>query len=98
MLNPITKAAAACVLILAMQAPVAASARTYHHSRAWYAAHHSAQHHARVCRNRGTALGVVGGAVLGNVITHGSTGGTIIGAGVGGVAGHSIAQSNCRRR
>ena len=94
MLKSIAKIAVAGAMIMAMQtAP--ASAYPYH-SAAWYR-HHHVQHHARVCRNTGTAVGVVAGAVLGNALTH-STGGTVVGAGVGGVAGHSIAQSNCRRR
>jgi uncharacterized protein YcfJ len=52
------------------------------------------------CRGRkdtGTAVGAVGGGVIGNVITHGSAIGTIGGAVVGGVAGHSIASDGCHR-
>ena len=43
-------------------------------------------------------LGVVGGALIGNAITHHSTVGTIVGAGVGGAAGHEIARNNCSGR
>jgi hypothetical protein len=42
-------------------------------------------------------VGVVTGAVLGNAITHQSGVGTVVGAGVGGLAGHQIASQNCRR-
>lgn len=52
------------------------------------------------CRGRkdtGTAVGAVGGGVVGNVITHGSVVGTVGGAVVGGLAGHSIASDGCHR-
>jgi hypothetical protein len=39
----------------------------------------------------GTAIGAVGGGVVGNVITHGSFVGTAIGAVGGGLIGHSAA-------
>lgn len=50
--------------------------------------------------NNGTAIGAVGGGVLGNVIAgSGSrTTGTLVGAGVGAVAGHQIAKSKAKRR
>jgi uncharacterized protein YcfJ len=43
----------------------------------------------------GTAIGAVGGGVLGNVITHGSFVGTAVGAVGGGLVGHSVA--HCHR-
>lgn len=45
----------------------------------------------------GTVLGAVGGAVLGGVLTHGSTG-PLVGAAAGGVAGHELSgkNRNCR--
>lgn len=47
----------------------------------------------------GTAVGAVGGGVLGNVITHGSFVGTAIGAVGGGLIGHSVGRDNgCHRR
>ena len=42
----------------------------------------------------GTAVGAVGGGVLGNVITHGSFVGTAVGAVGGGLIGHSVGRSN----
>ena len=41
----------------------------------------------------GTAVGAVGGGVVGNVITHGSLIGTVAGAVGGGLIGHSV--SHC---
>jgi uncharacterized protein YcfJ len=46
----------------------------------------------------GTAVGAVGGGVLGNVITHGSFVGTAVGAVGGGLIGHSVGRDNgCHR-
>jgi osmotically inducible lipoprotein OsmB len=59
---------------------------------------------ARTCRRlnktEGAAVGAVGGAILGAVVSgHGSTG-PLVGAAAGGVAGHEIARTrynrNCR--
>ncbi|MDB5446012.1 MAG: hypothetical protein JWQ97_1329 [Phenylobacterium sp.] len=50
------------------------------------------------CRGRantGTVIGGVGGALLGNSISHGG-GGAIIGGLGGAVVGHQIAKSGCR--
>ena len=80
-------AAAACVAL----APSAASARHY--------SHHHYRHYSRDCRgsaNTGTVVGAIGGGLLGNAVGHHSLGGTLIGAGVGGVAGHQLAKGNCK--
>jgi len=83
-------------MMLAMAAP---SANAYpYHSAAWYRHHHVA-HHERVCRNRGTGIGIVAGALLGNSLAgRNRTTGTLAGAAVGGVAGHAIAQDRCEHR
>jgi len=47
-------------------------------------------------RDTGTAVGAIGGGLLGNGLSHGSAGGTIAGAVIGGVAGNVIQGSNCR--
>jgi uncharacterized protein YcfJ len=47
-------------------------------------------------RSTGTAVGAVGGGVVGNVITHGSLVGTAIGAVGGGLIGRSAASDHCR--
>jgi uncharacterized protein YcfJ len=49
-------------------------------------------------RDTGTAVGAIGGGLLGNGLSHGSAGGTIAGAVIGGVAGNVINGSNCRER
>ena len=51
------------------------------------------------CRGRantGTAVGAVGGALVGNSISHGG-GGALLGGLGGAVLGHSIAKSGCSR-
>ena len=46
----------------------------------------------------GTAIGAVGGGLVGSAVTHGSLGGVVAGAVVGGVAGNAISRdSDCRR-
>ena len=46
-------------------------------------------------KTAGTALGVVGGGVIGNVITHGSVIGTLAGAAGGGYLGHRYTGNGC---
>src|SRR5258706_2106090 len=45
-------------------------------------------------RDTGTAVGAIGGGLLGNGVTRGSAGGTIAGAVIGGVAGNVIGGHN----
>jgi len=45
-------------------------------------------------RDTGTAVGAVGGGLVGNAASH-NAGGTIAGAVVGGIAGNLIGGSNC---
>lgn len=49
------------------------------------------------CRNTGTAVGAVGGAVLGSNVAarNARTEGAILGGLVGAVAGHEVAKRNC---
>src|SRR6266566_1082631 len=49
-------------------------------------------------RDTGTAVGAIGGGLVGNAASHGNTGGTIAGAVIGGVAGNLIGGSNCEQR
>ncbi|HEY3697301.1 hypothetical protein [Phenylobacterium sp.] len=54
---------------------------------------------AASCRSRkttGTILGGVGGALLGNAVSHGG-GGAVIGGLGGAVVGHEIGRAGCRR-
>lgn len=46
-------------------------------------------------KSTGTAVGAVGGGVIGNVVTHGSLVGTAVGAVGGGLIGHSVGASGC---
>jgi len=46
-------------------------------------------------KTAGTAAGVVGGGVIGNVITHGSVIGTLAGAAGGGFIGHRLSGNGC---
>ena len=48
--------------------------------------------------DEGTAIGAVGGGVLGSAVTGGSTLGAVAGAVGGGVVGHEIGESRDRRR
>ena len=108
MLKTIHGASLAAAMFL-MVAPTMAAAHNYtyydQNGRAHYT--HSAKYaqrhdHAppRSCRHeatKGTVIGGVGGAVVGQVIAK-NTLGTLIGAGAGAVAGHEIAKSHCERR
>jgi uncharacterized protein YcfJ len=49
-------------------------------------------------RDTGTAVGAIGGGVVGNATTRGSAGGTIAGAVIGGLAGNVIGGSDCEQR
>lgn len=47
----------------------------------------------RLTKTEGAVVGGVGGAILGGVLTHGSTG-PIVGGAAGALAGHTIAKNN----
>ncbi len=49
------------------------------------------------CRNTGTGVGAVGGAVVGNAIGGGKIGGTLLGGLAGAAVGHEVAVHNCNR-
>ena len=49
-------------------------------------------------RDTGTAVGAIGGGLVGNAASRGSAGGTIAGAVIGGVAGNLIGGNNCAPR
>ncbi|HWE48004.1 MAG TPA: glycine zipper 2TM domain-containing protein [Caulobacteraceae bacterium] len=55
---------------------------------------HASRHNAHV----GTAVGAVGGGLLGNAVSHGGgrLGGTVIGAVAGGVVGHQIGKHSVK--
>ena len=88
--------------------PNVASAESYNRDHHVYAQNERREARAerrayqeRQCRRaatRGTAIGALGGGLVGNLASNHGLGGTLIGAGVGAVAGHEISKSNCRRR
>lgn len=85
--------AAVVTAALALVAPDMAAARPHHYSR------YSSSRHEQSCRNaerrrgnNGAVIGGIGGALAGNALGHGKIGGTLLGAGVGAVAGHAIAK------
>ncbi len=97
----------AAAFTTSMGAATMADARTYHTNQ--YGKYYTDRRGERVyvqryavrdCRssaNKGTAVGAIGGGVLGNVLGHNTTS-TVIGAGVGAVAGHQIGKNNCKNR
>ncbi len=69
-----------------------------------YVRHHRLYHrHVSACKaerrsrgNTGTAIGAIGGGILGNAASNGGLGGTLLGAGAGAVVGHHVAKSTTR--
>jgi hypothetical protein len=66
-----------------------------HHHHRHYAQYHRYHHYCRSHANTGTAVGAVGGGLIGNAVTHGSFTGTVLGAGAGAVAGHEVGRHSC---
>jgi uncharacterized protein YcfJ len=89
MLKTLTLALAATGLMAATCIPDDASARTRHHYT---------RKSCRSAANTGTAIGAIAGGLIGNKTGNHGTGSTLLGAGVGGVAGHQIAKSHCKYR
>jgi uncharacterized protein YcfJ len=59
---------------------------------------HARSHCEAEAQNRrvaGTVLGAVGGAIIGNQISH--RGGTVVGGVVGGIAGNQLSKTHCPR-
>jgi hypothetical protein len=88
-------ASALAVLCVTAGAPDVAAARTHRH--------HEYQRHQRGCMHDkrrtgaiGAVSGTVGGALIGNAITHGNAGGTLLGAGAGALAGNAIGRHSVR--
>jgi uncharacterized protein YcfJ len=49
-------------------------------------------------RDTGTAVGAIGGGLIGNAASNGDLGGTVVGALAGGLAGNVIGGANCDDR
>jgi hypothetical protein len=76
-------------------APGEASARYWRHHHHYHHYNSCAAARHRHARN-GTIIGAVGGGLIGNAVTHGSVGGTLLGAGAGAVAGHEVGRTSSR--
>jgi hypothetical protein len=108
MVKTIRRAGVAVAFALVVAAPVVSA-----HSYAYYDrdGHRHYSHNSRYASRydepryrscgraatKGTIIGGVGGAVLGQAIGH-DTLGTVVGAGAGALAGRQIAKSNCQSR
>jgi hypothetical protein len=90
----------ACALALgaiASLAPDLAAARTHHHWRHYH--RHYASNGCAAARHRhavnGTIIGAIGGGLVANGLARGDRGpGTLLGAGVGALAGHEIGKNS----
>ncbi|HET9161472.1 MAG TPA: glycine zipper domain-containing protein [Caulobacteraceae bacterium] len=92
MFKTLTLAIAATGLVAATSIPDDASAATRRH----VARHHYTKKRCRVSANTGTAVGALAGGAIGyNAGNHG-TGSTLLGAGLGALAGHQVAKSHCK--
>jgi uncharacterized protein YcfJ len=49
-------------------------------------------------RDTGTAVGAIGGGLVGNAASHGSAGGTIAGVVIGGLVGNVVGGNDCNQR
>jgi hypothetical protein len=85
----IARAGLALAALTVAAAPLVAQAQPHHRHKVYVC-----ENAGRNARNTGTAVGAVAGGLLGNAVSHHSAGGTIVGAGVGAVAGHQIAKNN----
>jgi uncharacterized protein YcfJ len=88
MLKTLTLALAATGLVATTVIPEDASARPRHH--------YYTRKSCRSASNTGTAVGAIAGGLLGNRLGNHGAGSTVLGAGLGGVAGHQIAKSHCK--
>lgn len=90
----------ATAAVLTTMAPVsfadAATRHRHHHYRSYAAACQRERHSAAT---KGAIIGTVGGALIGNSLSHGNRlPGTLLGAGAGAYVGHQIGKHNsgCR--
>ena len=92
MRKTIAIAASALAALSAVALPGVSQARHHYYYR------DRCEEDRRHAATTGTIVGALGGALVGNTLSHGGgkTGGTLIGAGVGAVAGHQIAKNNHR--
>ncbi len=83
----------AAVMTTFAAAPDIAGAHPHH----WRRYHHSCSAEQHRAGATGAVAGAIGGAVIGNGLSRGNRGpGTLLGAGLGALAGHQIAKSTVR--
>ena len=88
---------AAALVTATVSLPQAAAARHYHHYSHYR--HYSSYNNCHERRQRrganGAIIGAVGGGVVGNMASSGNrVPGTLLGAGVGALAGHAIGKNS----
>ena len=88
---------AAALVTATVSLPQAASARYYHHYSHYR--HYSSYNGCHERRQRrganGAIIGAIGGGVVGNAVSGGNRlPGTMLGAGVGALAGHAIGKNS----
>lgn len=86
---------------VATSLPQTAAARPYHHHYRHYASYRHYDNRCHDNRERrgrnGAIIGAVGGGIVANSMARGDRGpGTLLGAGVGALAGHAIGKSSTR--
>jgi hypothetical protein len=83
-----------CAMALgAASVALPSQARYYHHQ-------HHRYYHSNGCNYKrsaavGTVAGAIGGGIVAGAIGHGNGPGTLLGAGVGALAGHEIGKTKC---
>lgn len=103
--KPSLRKLAAGALALATAAvalPQGADAHTYRHHRV--VRHHYYHHYASSCHEHrqrrganGAIIGAIGGGIVGNALAGGNRlPGTMLGAGVGALAGHAVGKNSTR--
>lgn len=93
MLKTLSLATAVGAMLITSVVPAeAATKHNRHYTR------HYVRNNCRVSGNTGAAVGAIGGGLIGHSLGNKSTGNTLLGAGVGALAGHQIAKQNCKTR
>jgi hypothetical protein len=95
-------AGALALAAVAVGLPQTATAHTYRHHRVTH--HHSYHHYASSCHEHrqrrganGAIIGAIGGGIVGNAMAGGNRlPGTMLGAGVGALAGHAVGKNSTR--
>ena len=97
MKTPLLTTCALALSVASIAAPDLAQARVHHD-------HYYTRHYDNRCHDRrqlhganGAIIGAIGGGIVGNAMSSGNrTGGTLLGAGVGALAGHAVGKNSTR--